>query len=276
VISLFYSPLTTHYSLFMSDIQTITKLRELTGAGIVDCKKALDEAGDDIDKAVELLRKKGEAKAAKKADRVASEGIIAMKNDDNNLAVVALACETDFVSRNEDFIASVDAYAEKLLGMDLVEFKTWASEEVKKELVVKIGENIVLSSADKIELNGKTVGKYIHSNKKIASVVVLEGGSEELAKDIAMHVTAMQPEYLNSDAVPSDVLDKEKEIYAEQLKTEGKPEEIIEKILIGKVNKFYEENCLVNQMFIKDDKKTITQILKEGNATLKSYQLYKI
>jgi elongation factor Ts len=260
----------------MSDIQTITKLRELTGAGIVDCKKALDEAGDDIDKAVELLRKKGEAKAAKKADRVASEGIIAMKNDDNNLAVVALACETDFVSRNEDFIASVDAYAEKLLGMDLVEFKTWASEEVKKELVVKIGENIVLSSADKIELNGKTVGKYIHSNKKIASVVVLEGGSEELAKDIAMHVTAMQPEYLNSDAVPSDVLDKEKEIYAEQLKTEGKPEEIIEKILIGKVNKFYEENCLVNQMFIKDDKKTITQILKEGNATLKSYQLYKI
>lgn len=261
----------------MTDIQTITKIRKMTGAGMVDCKKALDEAGDDMDKAVEILRKKGETKAAKKADREAKEGVVAISENDSKLSLVALACETDFVAKNEDFINSVKGYADKQLEMgDEEAFKSFAEEDVKKELVVRIGENIQVFSSKVIDKTEKTVGSYVHSNKKVAAVVVLTGGEVELAKDISMHVAAMQPEYLKPEDVPADVIAKEKEIYKEQLIAENKPADMLDKIIDGKMNKFYEDVCLVKQQFIKDDKKSIEQLLSEANAQIESYSLVKI
>jgi len=259
----------------MADIKTITELRERSGAGMMDCKKALEEANNDIEAALEILRKKGEAKAAKKAERATSEGLIAIKEDENKLALVAIACETDFVSRNQDFIDAVQNYADKLFEMGEEAFKSWAEEDIKKELVIKIGENIKLVAAKIYQKAGKNVGQYIHSNKKIAAVVVMNGGEAELARDIAMHATAMSPEYLAPEDVPAEVIEKEKEIYREQLKQEDKSEEIIEKILQGKINKFYEENCLLKQEFIKDDKKKVEQLLPDG-VKIVSFDLYKI
>ncbi len=245
----------------MADIKTITKLREQTGAGMMDCKKALTEAGDDYDKAIEILRKKGEAKAAKKADRDTKEGLIAMMENEKEVAVVGLACETDFVARNEDSKQAVEDYARDLLNSDADDFKARTEAKIKNELVVKIGENIQLSIVEKVA--GEVIGTYLHSNKKVASVVVLNGGTSELAGEIAMQVAAMDPEYLNPEDVPAEVIEKEKDVYREQLKNEGKPEEMIEKILVGKLNKFYEEICLTKQAFIKDDKKKVEDYIKE-------------
>lgn len=242
------------------DLQTITKLRQITGAGMVDCKKALEESNDDIDLAIEILRKKGEAKAAKKADRATKEGLISFEKVDNKVAVVALACETDFVSRGEDFQVASAEMPKKLLELNEEGFRSWADEKIKNELVVKIGENIQLVDAEIIE--GPVVGIYLHANKKVAAVVVLSSGTEEAAVNVAMQAVAMSPDYLSPSDVPEEVLNKEKEIMAEQLKSEGKPAEIIEKIMAGKVNKYYEENCLLNQAYIKDDLQTVTQYLK--------------
>ena len=203
--------------------------------------------------------------------------VVAVSENDTTLSLVALACETDFVAKNEDFINSVKSYADKQLEMgDEESFKSFADEDVKKELVVRIGENIQVFSAKVIDKTGKTVGSYVHSNKKVAAVVVLAGGEVELAKEISMHVAAMQPEYLKPEDVPADVIAKEKEIYKEQLIAENKPADMLDKIIEGKLNKFYEEVCLVKQLFIKDDKKSIEQLLSEANAQIESYSLVKI
>ena len=244
------------------DLQTITSLRNQTGAGIADCKSALEEAGGDLTKAIEVLRKKGEIKAAKKADRATKEGLVAVKKQGSKAAAVVLACETDFVAKNEDFIKAVNDYAEKLLVANEAEFKTWAEENIKAELVVKIGENIQLGGFGVIE--GEVLGTYLHSNKKAAAIVALTGGNEELANDIAMQIVAMSPKYLAPENVPQEETDKEKEIYREQLKAENKPAEIMEKILAGKINKYYEDVCLLNQVFIKDDTKKISDLLKSA------------
>lgn len=245
----------------MADVKLIMKLRQTTGAGMVDCQNALTEANGNFDQAVEILRKRGEAKAAKKADRETKEGLIAFASKDNRLAVVQVACETDFVARNEDFIKTVNSYAERLLNMNLEEFKAWVETEIKNTLIVKIGENIKLIDARLYE-NEPVIGKYLHSNHKAAAVVVLSAGTPEVANDIAMQVVAMSPEYLNPESVPADVIAKEKEIYIEQLKKENKPDTIIEKIVSGKLNKFYEEVCLTKQLFIKDDKITVEKYLE--------------
>lgn len=258
------------------DIKTITKLREQTGAGMMDCKKALVEANEDFDKAVEILRKKGEAKAAKKSDRETSEGVIAMANNENKIAIVALACETDFVSRNEDFVNSANYFAQELLNKTEEEFKTWADEKIKNELVVKIGENIQLLDYKTFSVSGKTFGQYIHSNNKIGAVVLLDQGNEEIAKDVAMHVTAMAPEFARPEDVPAENINKEKEIYKEQLKEENKPADIIDKIIEGKLNKYYQDICLVKQIFIKDDKKNIEKVLEEAGAKLVDFYLVRI
>lgn len=258
------------------DTQAITKLREITGAGIGDCKATLEEAGGDIEKAVEIMRKKGAIKAAKKSDRATKEGVIAFSRKDDKVAVVGLACETDFVARNEDFIKTVKELADKLLEMDNIdEFKSWAEEKIKNEMVVKIGENLQLAAVD--ILQGSVLGCYLHSNKKIASVVVLDKGSQDLALDIAMQVVAMSPKYLKPEDVDSAELKKEKEIYKVQLKNEGKPEAMWDKIIEGKVNKFYTDVCLLKQAFIKDDKKSIEKILAENNsAIIEDYRRYQI
>ncbi len=249
-------------------LEIIKKLRDETGAGIGDIKKALDEAGGDETGAVEILRKSGQKIAAKKAERSTNEGLVAMHQEGNKIAVVALACETDFVARNENFISAVDIFSKKLLEVGKDEFAKWAEAEIQNNLIVKIGENIKLGGFDIIESSsaGEIIGSYLHANNKIASVVVLTGGDEEKAKDVAMHVAAMNPTYLKPEDVPADVLEKEKEIYREQLKKEDKPEEMLEKILEGKVQKFYAEVCLIKQQYIKDDKLTIEKYLGEAKV----------
>lgn len=254
------------------DLKTISQLRDQTGAGIGDCKKALEEAGGDINGAIEVLRKQGEVKAAKKSDRTASEGVVAFTQEGDKLAVVVLNCETDFVARNEDFVKTAEDFAKKLLAEGEESFKTWAEETIKNELVVKIGENIQLGQFAVI--SGGTIGSYLHANKKLASTVVLEGGSEELANDIAMHISAMSPEYLSPEDVPAEILEKEKEIYKEQLKQEGKPEQIWDKIIEGKLAKYYEGVCLLNQDFIKDEDKKISELL--GDAKITSFDRYAV
>ncbi len=254
----------------MANIADIKKLRDATGAGMVDCQNALAETNGDFEAAVELLRKKGVEKAGKKADRETNEGLIATAPADGGVAFVALACETDFVARNDDFIAAVTSFAEKLAADGEEVFKDWAEETIKNELIVKIGENIQL--ADFALISGPVVGQYVHSNGKVASAVVLSGGDQQLADDIAMQVVAMKPQYLTPADVPAEVLDKEREVYREQMANENKPAEVMDKIVEGKLNKFYSEACLIKQSFIKDEDKTIEQLLADAGVEIQSFR----
>lgn len=253
-------------------MEKIKKLRGITGAGIVECKNALSEAENDIDKAVGVLRKKGAIKAAKKADRETNEGLIAIKiSDDNKKAsIVKIYCETDFVAINKDFINFVKDIAEKGLTENAEEYFNGK----KEELILKIGENI--SFGESKVLQGEFLVSYIHSNQKTASVVSFNKIIDEaIAKDIAMQVVAMNPSFVSPDEVPESEKEKEKEIYREQLLKQGKPENIIENILIGKINKYCEEICLLKQPFIKDDKKSVEQILKQADAEAKIEEFVK-
>jgi len=247
-------------------MEKIKELRDKTGAGMVECSNALKEANGDIELAVEILRKKGGAKAAKKADRMTTEGVIAIaKSADNKKLVIAkVQCETDFVGRNDDFKAFANSVAEAGVDGSAEEFFIANKDAV----VLKVGENLTLGGAE--TLNGEFVNGYIHSNGKVASAVVFNKACDAmLANDVAMHIVAMSPNCLNPEDVDPTDLAKEKEIYTEQLKNEGKKEEMIEKILGGKISKYYEDVCLTKQFFIKDDKKKIEDVLKESDADLK-------
>lgn len=266
----------------MSEItlELIKQLREKTGAGIMDAKEVLKEAEGDIEKAIELLRKKGDKISLKKQDREVKEGVIALSKDGNRIAVVELFCETDFVARNADFISSANELAKKLLTVDPATFETWAKEEIKNNLIVKIGENLQLGKFEVVE--GTVIGDYLHINKKVASIVVLSGGDEILAHNIAMQVAAMNPPYLSSRDIPEEIKQKEVEIYREQLVGENKPENVIEKIIEGKLNKFYSEVCLLNQAYFQDEKKTIQDLISESSAksgneiVIEKYNRYSI
>jgi len=255
-------------------LELIKEIRQITGAGMSDVKVALDEAAGDRAKAIEILRKRGQKIAAKKSAREIKEGVIAFASADDKIAVVSLGCETDFVARNEGFQQAVSTLAEKLLSLGKDEFSAWATKYIQDELIVKIGENLSLVNFD--VLSGKIIGTYLHSNKKVASVVIFSKGSQEIAKEVAMHIAAMAPKYLRPEEVPSEELAKEKEIYAEQLKKENKPEAILAKILEGKVQKYYSEVCLLNQPYIKDDKKSIEQFLKDNSAEIEKFAYYSL
>jgi elongation factor Ts len=255
----------------MADAKLVMKLRKATSAGMMDCKKALEEANDDFEKAIDILRASGAAKAAKKADREALEGAIrfAVSADGAKGVMARVHCETDFVAKNDDFVASVDALVERGLTEDVQA----AFDSVKDELVLKMGENIQFGAGTTLE-GGFIVG-YVHGNNKIGALLQFsEAIDADVARDIAMHAVAMQPGFLDSDAVSADDLEREKEVYREQLRAEGKPEDMIEKILIGKMNKFYDENCLLEQAFIKDEDKKIKDLI--GGATIDGYVLYTI
>lgn len=256
----------------MFSTELIKKLREITGAGIVDIKNALEAAGGSEEKAVEILRKSGQKIAAKKAERSTKEGVIAMERSGAKIAMVVLACETDFVARNENFIQSARDFAKKLLSTESADFKSWATAEIQNNLIVKIGENIQLKEFAVIQ--GEVLGGYLHANRKVAAVVVLSAGDEIKAKEAAMQVVAMNPSYSSPEDVPAEILEKEKEIYREQLKKEGKPEEMIEKILTGKIQKFYAEVCLVKQPYIKDDKISVEKFL--GEAKVKEFKRFAL
>ncbi|MEA2088562.1 MAG: translation elongation factor Ts [Patescibacteria group bacterium] len=253
-------------------MENIRKLREITGAGIVDCKKALDEANGDINKAVEIMRKKGGAKAAKKAGRETNEGLIdiVVSNDNKKCSIVKVLCETDFVARNQDF----KNFVKDTVSAGLENSSEEYFNSKKEAMVLKIGENLTFGKGE--QLTGEYIVFYVHSNNKAGSAVVFNKKADEtLAANIAMQVVAMSPNYVAPEDVPIEEQEKEKEIYREQLKKEGKPEQIIDKILIGKINKYFAEVCLLRQIFIKDDKKSIEQIMKETDPELKIIKFIK-
>lgn len=251
----------------MADItaSAVSSLRSRTGVSILECKKALEEADGNEESAIEILRKRGEMQVAKKADRDQGEGYIFLAEGDGTVAVVLLRCETDFVARNDGFQALGAQIAQKALaeGKDAVE----ADTETISNAVQQLGENISLGEVHVV--NGATLGSYVHTNGKIAVVVSLNGGSSAIARDVSMHAAAMNPEYVSPEEVPQEAIEKEKEIWKEQLASEGKPAEIMEKIMIGKEKKFREENALLKQAFVKEPEKTIEQYL--GDAAIASY-----
>ncbi|MBU1002045.1 MAG: translation elongation factor Ts [Proteobacteria bacterium] len=246
----------------------VKDLREKTGVGMMDCKKALVESGGDEEKAIAYLREKGLSKAAKKAGRATSEGVVGcfVSADGKTATLAELMCETDFVAKGEEFQAFAADLAEKLAGMDVT---SGTAADLPAEmvdvtgLIAKLGENMGVGRFVKTTVDG-VVGIYIHSNKKIGVLVALEGtDNATVGKDIAMQVAASNPVCVASDELPQNLLEQEKDIYRKQGLEEGKPAEIVEKIVMGRVNKYYKEVCLLEQPFIKDDKKSIKQYLKE-------------
>lgn len=244
-------------------IDQIKNLREATGVSMTSCKKALEEANGDFDKAVEVLRKSGEAKASARADRPTKEGVVAIKVDGKKVAMVQVGCETDFVSGGADFVKLVDGLVEKLFKGE-IKAEDKDIQEIK-DAGQKTGENVQLMNAVIVEGKG-AIGTYLHSNKKIGVIVDMEGGNDELMKDICMHVAATAPQVISPDEVSDELVKKEKEIWADQLKKEGKPEAIVEKIMMGKEKKFREENALIKQPFIKDNDKTVESLLGDAKV----------
>lgn len=239
--------------------QMVKELRDRTGVAMMACKKALEEANGDMDGAIEILRKRGAAKAADKADRSTSEGTIAI----NGRFMVKLLCETDFVGKNENFVAFAQALVDKANAEGSDAAKAYF-EEVKTDKIQEIGENIVLDELVHLE-GGDTVAGYIHSNGKIGVIVALNGGSEEQAKDVAMHAAAMDPLVATPDEVSEELIAKEMKIAKAQLLEEGKPANIIDNILAGKTKKFKSERALASQSFVKDPSMSVEEYLGEAN-----------
>jgi len=259
----------------------VKELRERTSLGMMECKNALVEADGDIDQAIELLRKASGMKAAKKAGRTAAEGVVLVKIASDNSAGVMLEVnsETDFAAKEQNFtnfakqvldavFESKESDVSKLMEGDL--------EEARLGLVQKIGENITVRRAAVIAEEGLTVGSYVHSNNKIAVLVSLRGGDEELAKDVAMHVAAVNPMVVNAEEVPADVLSKESEIYTAQAAESGKPADIVEKMVSGRLRKFIEEVTLTEQAFVRDPDIKVGKLVKDDNAEIVSFIRYEV
>ena len=250
-------------------LDNIKKLRELTGVGFKDCKMALDESKGNIEKSIEFLRKKGIAKASKKMSRTASEGLALVNESQGQISLIEVNSETDFVAKNEDYIELAQSLADHALNFtdkDSFLNSDFDGMKVSDKLLEQtgvIGEKIEIGSFE--YLSSEFVGSYIHAGNKIASIVGLSqkfDNASEVAKDISMQVAAMNPVALNEDGVSQDIIEKEIEIAKDQLRQEGKPEEMLDNIAKGKLKKFFKENTLVNQQFIKDSKQSISDYLK--------------
>ena len=257
----------------------VKELREKTGAGMMDCKKVLTETDGDLEKATELLRERGIAKAAKKSGRIAAEGVVEayVSEDGKAGAVVEVNSETDFVAKNEEFKQFVMDVAkqivknnpksvEDLLAEPSISVEGKTVNEVLIDKIAKIGENMTVRRFARFETTNGLIEKYIHGDGKIAVLVNMENGNKELAKDICMQIAAARPEYVSREQVPAERLEKEKEILKAQTMNEGKPEAIAEKIVMGRINKFYEEVCLVDQEFVKDSSMKVSQVLKDAKV----------
>ncbi|MCI8353259.1 MAG: elongation factor Ts [Clostridia bacterium] len=258
----------------------VKELREKTGAGMMDCKKVLTETDGDMEKAIELLRERGITKAAKKTDRIAAEGIVAayVAEDGKVGSVVEVNSETDFVGKNEEFrsfVADVaeqiakenPANVEELLNQKSMKDSTKTVQEVLTGKIATIGENITIRRFERFEANG-LVEKYIHGDGKIGVLVELENGDKELAKDICMQIAAAKPEFLDRASVPAERVEKEMEILKVQAMNEGKPAEIAEKMVQGRIGKFYAEICLVEQAFVKDPEMKVSKLLESKGAKI--------
>jgi elongation factor Ts len=261
---------------------SVKQLRERTGAGMMECKKALVETQGNLDAAAELMRKSGLAKADKKAARVAAEGTVAVERDGNSAVLVEINSETDFVARSDEFLAFARDVARAALEKAPADLNALLAlrhgaaslDDQRRALVAKIGENISVRRFVRVTAPG-ALGTYIHGGR-IGSLVALQGGDEALAKDLAMHVAAANPAYIDANGVPAAVLDKEREILAEQTKGEKKPPEIIAKMVEGRLRKYLAEITLVGQPFVKDPDTTVEKLLKQANASVVQYVRYAV
>ena len=253
----------------MFTAQDIVKLREKTGAGMMDCKNALKECDGNMEKAMDYLREKGIAKAAKKADRIAAEGLTYVIEKGNDAVILEINSETDFVSKSEDFHNLIAEVAQVLLAKkpESVEVAKELTAELFTNATVKIGEKLSLRRFEVIvKTDNQSFGAYMHMGGKISVLVLLDGKVEALAKDIAMQIAAVNPKCVRREEVDTSDLDKEKEILRAQALNEGKPEAIVDRMVEGRINKYYAEVCLLEQQFVKDSSKTVTDVLKEESA----------
>ena len=257
----------------------VKELREKTGAGMLDCKKALEENNGDMEKAIDWLREKGIAKAAKKESRIAAEGLCQIKTEGNTAVILEVNSETDFVAKNEEFTNFVDYLADQILANDVATVEDVLAIEDGGEtindklvaLVAKIGEKISFRRFEKVtKEDDSNFGTYKHMGGKIGVIVVVKGANEEVAKDVAMQACAMNPTGLNRDSIPAEVIEREAKIIKEQVMAEGKPEDIAEKMVTGRLNKFYKEVCLVEQAFIKDSGMSVADYVKNNGGEVLS------
>tara|TARA_B100001939_G_C16897021_1_gene598129 strand:- start:384 stop:1241 length:858 start_codon:yes stop_codon:yes gene_type:complete len=264
----------------MSNISAsqVKELREKTGLGLMDCKKALEESQGDMELAIEELRKTSGIKASKKSGRSAADGLIAIKSQDDQYFMIEVNCETDFVARDDSFVEftsqTLDSYVSNPES-SLEEILANGAEDSREKIVQKLGENIVIRRIAKTEESSVT-GSYLHSNQKIGCIVSLEGGDESLANDIAMHASATDPMAVTPSDIPTETVEKEREIFRAQSEGSGKPPEIVEKMIEGKVAKFLSEVSLTEQDFVKDPNVKISQLLKENNANILNFIRYEV
>jgi elongation factor Ts len=262
----------------------VKELRERTGSGMMECKRALQETGGDIEAAVELMRKAGQAKADKKASRVAAEGLIVIKPAAGAAAMVEVNCETDFVTKNDDFRAFADAVTEVALGsapadLDALLAASMANgqsvEQNRRDCIAKIGENMNVRRFARLATRTGVLGCYLHGTR-IGVLVELEGGDAELARDIAMHVAASRPLCVSADQVPAELLAREKDIFTAQAAASGKPANIIEKMVEGRLRKYLEEVTLLGQSFVKDPEQSVEKLLKSHRAKVIRFERFEL
>ena len=259
----------------------VKELRERTGLGLLECKKALAEASGDIEAAIETLRKSSGMKAAKKAGRTAAEGIVAIQSapDGSLAAMVEVNSETDFVARDENFlnfVQKVVCTAFEQRSNDVTLLAGGDIEEARQALVQKIGENISVRRVVVHEASAGVVGGYVHGNNRIAVVVSLRGGNAELAKDVAMHIAAVNPQVISPDQMAEEVVAKEREIYAAQAQESGKPAEIVEKMIDGRIRKFLSENSLTEQAFVKDPDTTVGKLVSAAGSEIIGFSRFEV
>ena len=263
----------------------VKNLRELTGAGMLDCKKALEATEGNLDKASEWLREKGISKAAKKADRIAAEGLVNILINGNKAVVIEVNSETDFVAKNDEFKELINTISNALINSNVssVEEALKLSttdgtlEDTITNKIAKIGEKLSFRRFALVEKSdNETFGSYIHMNGKIAVLVVLEGANTEVAKDVAMHAAAMRPKYLNIESVPTEDAEHEREIQKQIAINEGKPADIAEKMVEGRIKKFYKEVCLTEQPFVKNDDMSVSEYVKSNGGKVVSMVRYEV
>ena len=269
----------------MISASLVKELRESTGAGMLDCKKALEATNGDIDAAVDWLREKGISKAAKKADRIAAEGIAAIVCEGNVAAIVEVNSETDFVAKNEEFTSMVDEIAKAIIANDAesvedvlkLESSVGTIEDLLIAKTSKIGEKLSFRRFKKVvKEDNDNFGAYIHMGGKIAVLTVVKDANEEVAKNVSMHAAAMRPLYVTKDAVPAEVVEKEKEVQKEIAMNEGKPAEIAEKMVMGRIQKFFKEICLEEQAFVMDGDISVATYVKNNGGSIKDMIRYEV
>ena len=259
----------------------VKELRERTGLGLLECKKALADAGGDIDAAIEALRKSSGMKAAKKAGRTAADGVVAIQTaaDGSFGAMVEVNSETDFVARDENFLGFVSTVVGKAFEEQISDVETLAggeTEDARQALVQKIGENISVRRVVNHRASDGVIGGYVHGNNRIAVLVALKGGSEELARDVVMHVAAVNPQVVSPADMPEEQVAKEREIYAAQAQVSGKPPVIVEKMIDGRIRKFLSENSLTEQAFVKDPDTTVGKLVASAGAEVVGFTRFEV